>query len=208
MPMARTEILEKIFGSRAKLRLLKLFILNPDTVYDAPLIAARTHMPGASFARDLRLLLDVGFIKRSSKVVTVPAGKSKKLARKKLNGYLLVRDFPYLNELAELIASDTPLARERLVNGARSIGRVDLLVIAGQLVGNPTEHVDLFIVGEGFKKTKIENLLGAMEADIGREIVYALMSTREFQYRFGMYDRFIKSLFDSSHEILINKLNV
>ena len=206
--MPRVDILEKLLGSRTRLRLLKLFILNPNDVFDARLIASRTHMNAAAFASELRLLMSIGFIKRSSKVVTLTDVKTRKLSRKKIDGYILMRDFPYLNETAQLIASDAPAARERLLMGARSMGRVELLVTAGQLIGQITEQTDLFIVGEGLKKTKIEKMLAALETDIGKEIIYALMPTREFQYRFGMYDRFIKNLFENPHEILINKIGI
>jgi hypothetical protein len=206
--MARADILERLLGSKARLRLLKLFILNQNEVFDMPRISLRIHMSAGSFQKEIRMLLGVGFIKRASRVVTETHDKSQKLVRKKLNGFALVRDFPYINEIAELIASDTPRVREKLIAGARGLGKVDLMVIAGQLLGNNTESTDLFIVGSTLKKSKIDSALAALEADLGKEITYALMTTREFQYRFGMYDRFIKNLFDNPHEVLVNKLGV
>ena len=173
-----------------------------------PRISLRIHMSAGSFQKEIRMLLGVGFIKRASRVVTETRGNSQKLVRKKLNGFALMRDFPYINEIAELIASDTPRVRERLAASARGLGKVDLMVIAGQLLGNNTESTDLFIVGNILKKSKIDSVLASLEADLGKEITYALMATREFQYRFGMYDRFIKNLFDGPHEVLINKLGV
>ncbi len=109
--MPRVDILEKLLGSRTRLRLLKLFILNPNDIFDARLMASRTHMNASAFASELRLLTSIGFIKRSSKVVTLTDIKTRKLSRKKIDGYILMRDFPYLNEIAQLIASDAPAAR-------------------------------------------------------------------------------------------------
>ncbi len=123
-------------------------------------------------------------------------------------GFGLVRDFMYLNEIAQLLASDAPRAREKLVSSMKGAGKVNMIVIAGRLMNEETRTVDVFIVGDSLKKTKIERALKAMESATGKELVYALMATKEFQYRYGLYDRFLKELFDNPHEIILNKLGI
>jgi len=205
--MANTGVLEKLFGSLAKVRLLRLFILNPEDIYDQKMIAARVDLKPLQFTSDLRALEDIGFIKRSSRVVTVEE-KNHKFKRKKIAGYMLARDFAYLNEVAQLLASETPHARKKLLTSLKSCGKVNLIVIAGRLLHEDGSKVDVFVVGDTLKKTKIEKALRSMEADLGKELIYAIMATQEFQYRHGMYDRFLKDLFDNPHEILLNKLGV
>lgn len=206
--MPSGDTLEKLFGSQARVRLLRLFLLNPEEVFDTKTIVARLRLPSAAIAKEIRLLLDIGYIRRSLRVITSDKNSPRKLKRKKIPGYILVREFPYLNEIAMLLASHAPHAREKLLSGMRGAGQVNLVVIAGCLIGEDTLHVDAFIVGDSLKKAKIEKALKAMEAEIGKEIVYALMATKEFQYRHGMHDRFMKDLFDNPHEILLNKLGI
>jgi hypothetical protein len=206
--MATNSVLEKLMGSQAKVRLLRLFILNPDDVFDSKILASRIQLKSQIFSSDLRLLCDIGFIKKTTRVVTLSDEKQDKIKRKKVSGYALVRTFPYINEIAQLLASETPLARKKLLASIKSCGKVNLLVIAGSLLHEEGSSVDVFAVGDNFKKTKVEKVLRAMEADMGRELIYALMATREFEYRYGMYDRFLKDLFDNPHEILLNKLGI
>ncbi|MBI2052701.1 MAG: hypothetical protein HYT34_00450 [Candidatus Ryanbacteria bacterium] len=88
------------------------------------------------------------------------------------------------------------------------MGKVNVLVIAGRLLGYDRDHVDVLLVGEALRKSKIENILSNIEAEVGRELVYAIMATKEFQYRYAMQDRFIKELFNNPHEVLISKLDI
>lgn len=200
-------MLAKLFGSETRMRLLRLFLLNSNEVFELKAMVKRVRMSASLVRREAALLLDIGYIKRGTKILTL-ALKSGKTTKKKVAGFLLDRSFPYLNEIAQLLASSAPMARERLSTGLRGVGKVNLLVIAGELVGQERTHVDVFIVGDSLKKAKMERVFGAIEAEMGKELVYAIMATKEFQYRFGMQDRFIKDLFDNPHELLINKLGI
>ena len=47
-----------------------------------------------------------------------------------------------------------------------------------------------------------------MEAEIGKELRYAVLNTKEFIYRLDMYDKFIRDILDYPHERLIEKIKV
>ncbi len=206
--MHKGDTLVKLFGSEAKVRLLRLFLVNPTEVFDAKTIALRIHMKPAAFSKDLRALRDMGYIRRGTRVVTSAADdRARGARRKKLPGVVLARDFAYLQELSALLISQTPAVREQLAAGIRGAGKVSLIVITGTLLNTERRMVDLFIVGDKLKKPKIEKALKTLEAEIGKEIMYAMMTTTEFRYRYGMYDRFLKDLFDNTHEIVLDKLD-
>ncbi|MDA1334834.1 MAG: hypothetical protein O2794_02355 [bacterium] len=200
-------ILEKLFGDSARARLLSIFVANPQEVFETKDLSTRVGMQAASFRSELKSLEDIGFIRRAFKYIPIEDTKGK-IKKEKAEGYMLAKDFPYLKEVTQLFSSHTPLVRERLLVGIKGSGKVNLLVIAGALIGNTRDQVDMFIVGDAFKKQKIEALLKRVEYEIGQEIVYALMSTKEFNYRFGLFDRFLKNLFDNPHEVLVDKIGV
>ena len=206
--MAQTTILGKLFESEARVRLMRLFLMNPSEIFDARTIAKRIQIQPKAFARELKILLDAGYIKRGTRVVTLAEVRSGRLRRKRIVGFTLARDFVYLNEIAQLLASDAPRAREKLISSMKGSGKVSLVVISGRLMNDDTRTVDVFVVGDALKKAKIERALKAMESETGKELVYALMATKEFQYRYGLYDRFLKELFDNPHEIILNKLGI
>jgi len=55
---------------------------------------------------------------------------------------------------------------------------------------------------------KLRTFLRSLEAEIGREIKFSLMDREEFDYRFGMFDRFIRVLLEGPHEKIINKIGI
>ncbi len=206
--MPKRDVLEVLFGSQARVRLLRLFLANPNEIFDQKTITKRLGINAALLVREVRQLESIGYIKQSTRVSSVKFGVGKKIVKKRTRGFCLVRDFLYIQELTAFFASSAPSAREKILRDAKSVGRVSLLIIAGSLIGQDTGRVDVFIVGDSLKKARIERVLRSIEMDIGKEIVYAIMPTKEFQYRYGMYDRFIKDLFDHPHEILVNKLGI
>ena len=68
--------------------------------------------------------------------------------------------------------------------------------------------MDLLLVGDSMKETKLDKVLKSIEAEIGKEIVYAVFKTDDFMYRLGMYDRFIRDILEYPHEKAVNKLNI
>jgi hypothetical protein len=53
------------------------------------------------------------------------------------------------------------------------------------------------------KKSKIEEEIKKLEAEIGTELVYAIFDTKEFIYRLNMYDKLVRDILDFPHEIIL-----
>jgi hypothetical protein len=47
-----------------------------------------------------------------------------------------------------------------------------------------------------------------MEAERGKELVYAYLETQDFQYRLGMYDKLIRDILDYPHQVLLDKISI
>jgi len=47
-----------------------------------------------------------------------------------------------------------------------------------------------------------------LEAEIGKELVYAVFSSKDFSYRLGMYDRFVHDILDYPHEKILNRTDI
>ena len=101
-----------------------------------------------------------------------------------------------------------------MVKKILGLGRVKLAVTSGIfMTGNNgldffDTVADLFIVGDDISKNRLRTFLTALEAEVGKEIKFSVMEKEEFQYRYAMFDRFIRVLFESPHEKLINKLGL
>ena len=146
--------------------------------------------------------------------------KNKKRSRRRsvftFNGahYALNQEFEFFEELRSLILKSSPAEKSKMLKRIFALGRVKLAIISGIFLSNKNSidthdpEVDLFIVGDDIDKTKLRNLLKSLEAEVGKEIKFGLMEKDEFEYRFGMFDRFVRVLLESPHEKLINKLGL
>lgn len=80
-------ILDKLFESTAKARLLKLFLMNPEREFVMPEIVKQTQLKKPAVQKELAKLIRLGLVRtRMTKAVkAVKAIKVKKVTKKKRN---------------------------------------------------------------------------------------------------------------------------
>ena len=127
--------------------------------------------------------------------------------------YVLNKNFYLFSELRNLLLKSSAEDKAWLVQQISRLGRIRLAVISGIFLtyANPDSYnsvADLFIVGDDISKKKARAFLRALEAQVGGEIQVSMMEKDEFQYRYDMFDRFIRVLLESPHEKIINKLGL
>lgn len=166
--------------------------------------------------------------KKKKKVIRKPVRK-KKTAKRRLarpavqpqqrergDHYVLSPDFALFDELKALVLKSSPDEKNWLIKRISGLGRVKLAIVSGiflntndeATVVNENTPADLFIVADDVNKRKLQLFLKALEAEIGKEIKFGLMEKEEFDYRFGMFDRFVRVLLEGPHEKIINKLGI
>jgi len=128
--------------------------------------------------------------------------------------YTVNSDFEFFKELRELILKSSPAEKNKMIRRITGLGRVKLAVASGILINskNPNDNiesgVDLFIVGDDINKSRLSSFLRSLEAEVGKEIRFGIMEKDEFEYRYGMFDRFVRVLLENPHEKLINKMGL
>ena len=128
--------------------------------------------------------------------------------------YAVDSGFEFFKELKELILKSSPAEKSKMIKRITGLGRVRLAVASGILINgkNPNDNieseVDLFIVGDDVDKSKLNKFLRSLEAEVGKEIRFGVMEKDEFEYRYGMFDRFVRVLLENPHDKLINKLGL
>lgn len=194
------QVLEQLFDSPVKVKLLKLFLRNPGRYFLLPEIVTKTQANSRVIRRQVKGLLSIGFLKK----------KRIKAARKKeIKGgiyFTVDQNFEFYNELCNLVLKSSPTSKQKLLKKILKLGRIKFALIAGVLINSEVSRVDLFLVGDDIEERKLRKFLNEMEAEVGREIQYAAMDTKEFDYRFHMFDRFVRDVLEKPHEKLINKI--
>ncbi|MBI2637023.1 MAG: winged helix-turn-helix transcriptional regulator [Parcubacteria group bacterium] len=187
-------MLEHIFGSKVRVKLLKLFLGQNDERDYYIRETARTlgeHLN--SVRRELENLENVGLVVSQEK--------------DKRKYYSVNRDFLLVPELKTLLLKSNELGEQKLVGQLEKVGSMDLLVLSGSFVGQAESPVDIFIVGR-VHKTKLEKLVKAYLKETGRDLKYTVMNKKEFQQRVELGDRFIFTILNGRKVTVINKLGV
>ena len=202
------EILSKLFGSEIKVKVMRLFLFNPDTVFEVNNIAERIKEDLSKTKKELIGLEKISLIKKKIlEKISVKKGR-KTDTRITSYGYSLHKNFSYLSQLQHFLINSKPLQPKEIIKKIMQLGAIKLVVISGVFIQDSESRVDLLIVGDGIKKTQLENMIATLEAEIGKELVYAYFTTTDFMYRLSMYDKLIRDILDYPHEKVINKLGL
>lgn len=205
-------VLETLFDSHARVKLLRIFLQNPSQHFTFDEIVKRSRTRARETKKELSKLLKIGLLmKKNEAFQNEISGKNKKKRAKTFRQLVFYPDtelwiFP---ELRNLIIKGAAISPQKLVKKLRGLGNVKLGVISGSLYdNNGNSRTDLLIVGNNIKKSKLNKLLTGIESEIGKTIHYTLMDTSEFKYRMDMYDRFLRDILEYPHQKLINNLKV
>jgi len=188
-----SEILENLFGSKSKTRLLRFFLQNPEHEYSLQEIAKRNMLKNSAIRREVENLVRIKLILKRTK-------KGKR-------SYLLNQNFVFYPELKNLISKDNLYPQSKSLSRIKDIGNIKLAAISGAFINYHKSKADMILVGDGISRAKIKNLMSSLEAEIGKEIDFVLMSGEEFKYRLNMLDKFILEFLEGPHEEIINKIS-
>lgn len=206
------DVLERLFESPTRAKLLKLFLMNPDLQFSAAEASRQAQVRPLQFAAEARRLEKLRLLKSgNARVAAAPAGDTKGRHARRVpmtRVFFVNKDFPLFLELRNLMLKSAPHAKGPLAAKIRRLGSIKLAVLAGVFIDSPTSRVDMLLVGEGFKKSRMKAFIQWLEARIGKQLNYVAMSAPEFKYRMDMYDRFVRDVLEFPHETVINKLGV
>jgi hypothetical protein len=190
--MSTTEVLEVLFGSKARARMMRFFILNPGREYTFSEIVEKNLLKSPEARKELNVFRKANFTKEKKK-------KGKKY-------YLMNPNFPFYREMERLIVRSDIFPQCKSLAKTKTIGNVKLSVTTGAFVNHNKSDIDLLLVVDNLKRTKLKNLISNLEAEVGKELRYMVIDSEEMTYRLNMLDRFLLDIFKNPHEIMINKV--
>lgn len=196
------DILTAIFGTQAKVRILRLFLFNPETPFFLQEMVERTKRSSKEVSHELSMLVKADLLKKRL--------TTKEFSGKKLHGlsYQLNPKFVYLDELKEFLTVASVSADESLLRRFSGVGKLQLVVASGLFVQNWESRVDLLLVGDNLDLKKIEAVIKGLEAEVGKELAYSAFQTADFEYRLGIHDRLVRDILDYPHVTLLDRLGV
>lgn len=192
---------DQLFGSKTRVKLLSLFLNNPNRPYYVREITRKIDEQINSVRRELSNLLAIGIIKSDS-------------ANNRLY-YEVNQDYQFYAPLRSIftnIATAEPQLQEtkeedETAKKLRTTGNVQLAFLTGSFVRDHDAGTDLFIMGD-VNRARVTKLVGEMEKELGREVYYTVMTPEDFQYRQSMNDRFLAGVLTSKKIMVIDETRV
>lgn len=186
-------MVEQLFGSKTRVKLLQLFYGNPNRSFYVREITRKIDEQINSVRRELANLLSIGII-------------SSENTNNKLY-YEVNQKYEHYKPLSQIFsgavaksARDDDGDEDEL----KSLGNVELAVLVGQFTRDDRSGVDLLLVGD-LNQTQVGKYVTTLEKKEGREIRYATMSVNEFNYRKNLNDRFLITVLESKKQVLTDK---
>jgi len=197
-------VIEQLFGSKTRVKLLRLFYSNPNRSYFVREITRKIDEQINSVRRELSNLLSIGIITSDN-------------TNNKLY-YEVNQKFEYYEPLQQIFgdglkksakkAAAPKTAASDAVTGTpadlRAVGHIDLAVFTGQFTRDDTAGIDFLIVGD-VNPNALQKYIDDLEGKENKTIRYTVMSLPDFRYRQQIRDRFATAIHKSKKQILVDE---
>jgi predicted transcriptional regulator len=198
-------MLEHIFGSRARLKLLQIFLNNPGQKFFVRELSRRLDMPINGVRQQLDNLEEIGVIKQMpGQAESEEGGINEENKSKDKKFYSVNEEFLLYPELKSLFLKMQLLMEDEILKKIEKIGKINLLILTGRLCGLADGLTDLLIVG-AINREKLAKIMSQFEKDLGYEVNYTILSPKEYAYRKEVTDRFLYDILDQQHVVLVDK---
>ncbi|MFH1430094.1 MAG: hypothetical protein ABIG71_01055 [Candidatus Uhrbacteria bacterium] len=194
-------MLEHLFGSKTRVKLLRLFLGNQGSSFFVREISRKVDSQIHAVRRELENLEHLGIIKSGE----TPAGEVGDLKARLRKYYQLDGEFFLVDELRTLILKSQFLLEQEFKRRVKQIGKFRYFVLLGMFLGEKDSPIDALIVGT-VNRSRLSQLMKQFERELGNPVNYAVMTEQEFTYRKGIGDRFLYNILEGKKIVVMDDL--
>lgn len=184
-------MLEQLFGSRTRNKLLTLFLENPDKPFFVRELTREISERINSVRRELDNLTKFGLL------------TSKQVDQKRF--YQVNKKFVLFNELYELIKKSKLLIEKAVAESVQKLDGLKYLALTGRFVDDDTIQTDVLLVGK-ITEEELRKFINGLENIYQKEIRYTHFTTHEFNVRKELTDKFLYTVLNGKKIVLVNKI--
>ena len=192
-------MIDALFGSKTRVKLLHLFLNNPGKSFYVREITRLIDEQINSVRRELSNMLSIG-------IITSETNDNKLYyeVNQRYEYYVPLRAI-FADEKVETKASVAASAAERQpwTSIFEQLPGVRLAVTAGVLARGSASGIDILIVGD-VPIAKVKSAVKAAEKVEGRELNYTTMPYEEFYYRLSVRDKFVTEIINGKHTVIVD----
>jgi DNA-binding transcriptional ArsR family regulator len=192
-------MIDALFGSKTRVKLLHLFLNNPGKAFYVREITRLIDEQINSVRRELSNMLEVGIITSDS--------ADNKLYYEVNQRYEYYVPFRAIFADEKIAATSVLEAPAGWRDSVKELSGLRLAVAAGVLVKGSASTVDLLIVGD-VPAAKLKGIIKTIEKAEARELNYTQLNYDEFYYRLSVRDKFITEILSGKHAVLYDADNV
>ena len=218
-------MIEQLFGSKTRVKLLRLFFSNPNRSFYVREITRIVDEQINSVRRELANLLSLGIITSDSAnnklYYEVNQNCEHFDALRSMFSELVVDEAVVSEEETTTTAkkTDKPTAKKAVVDadsGAIELPEAKHWEKAGNIVGiaysgvytrDESAGVDILIIGNAVV-SKIESVVASLEKEKNRELRYAVIEPDEWKYRRQVRDKFWLQFMGAKMQIVLDRAEV
>lgn len=177
--------------SKVRVKLLKSFLENPKEMYHVRELTRRTSEEINAVRRELARMEEAGMVKKET--------RGNRLY------YWFNTDYPYFQELLQLVIKTTGLGFA--IRKARGkLGKIAFVVFSGEFVRHEgrksADQVDVLVVGD-VVLPELANLIKQEEARRKQEINYTPLTREEFEFRKSRRDPFVLGILAQARVMVV-----
>lgn len=194
-------MLEHIFGSKTRLKILRVFFQGKQKNFYLRELSRMIGSQINAVRREIANLLAASIIVEVAGEPSANQGQGR-LKRK----YFRLNEAGILNpDLESLLIKARFFSEQKLIEQITKLGKIDYLLLSGCFLDAETP-TDLLVVGD-IPRKDLQELVQIFEKELGQEVRYTAMKSKEFLYRRDVADRFLSDLFSQKHVAAIDRLS-
>lgn len=203
------DFLSDFIGNPARARIVRALVFAQSEPLARGQIAKRTGASPAIVEREIRILENLGIV-RKTRGLPAPKKAWKVQSAQKRSAHtdamwVLNANFKYIRALSMFVHEVSPLRYQRILDAVKRAGKMTVVIVSGTFMGDPTRPADLLVAGDALNESRLELAVRSLEPHFGREIRFATFSTPEFKYRLTVQDRLFRETLDYPHLVLLDK---
>lgn len=190
-------MIDALFGSKTRVKLLHLFLNNPEKSFYVREITRLIDEQINSVRRELANMLSVGIITSDSSDNKLYYGAN--------------QQYEHFAPLRQIFADKGSLKKAKVTSRADvewhdqliKLSGLRLAVLAGKLVRGSASPVDLLLVGN-LSQVKVNEVVAKIEKAEGRSLNYSVLSYDDFYYRLSVRDKFVTEIISGACSVVVD----
>jgi len=198
-------MIEALFGSKTRVKLLRLFFNSPGESFYVREITRKIDEQINSVRRELSNMLSIGIITCDSS-----DNKLYYVVNQRYEYYIPLKSIFSNNKINEsaVIGIKNKLSVDDYKSVLRDIPGIRVAIFSGILIQGSVSTVDIVLAGDNISASKVRSFIKVIEKNEIREVNYTLLSYEDFYYRLSVKDKFISQILNEKHDIAVDTDNI